>query len=62
MFRELIGNTMEVYLENMLVKSLCVIEHIDHLREAFYKLRRKLNLGKCAFGVSLGKLLGFVAT
>ena len=40
MFRELIGKTMEVYIDDMLVKSLKVIDHIAHLKEAFGVLRK----------------------
>lgn len=35
MFAELLGNSMEVYSDNMLVKSLVVEQHLDHLRQAF---------------------------
>ena len=35
MFRELIRKTMEVYIDDMLVKSLKAIDHIAHLEEAF---------------------------
>ena len=33
MFKELIGKTMKVYIDDMLVKSLKVIDHITHLRK-----------------------------
>ncbi|KAL5563267.1 hypothetical protein UlMin_033014 [Ulmus minor] len=54
---------MEVYVDDMLVKSLKTEEHIQNLRETFEILRRykmKLNPSKCAFGVSLGKFLRFM--
>ena len=35
MFREQIGKTMEVYIDDMLVKSLKAANHIVHLEEAF---------------------------
>ena len=60
MFQKQIGATMEVY---MLVKSTTADLHIAHLFEAFQILRNynmKLNLAKCAFGVSAGKFLGFI--
>ncbi|XP_077228427.1 uncharacterized protein LOC143861392 [Tasmannia lanceolata] len=47
----------------MLVKSLEAREHISDLKETFDTLRRarmKLNLAKCAFGVTSGKFLGFM--
>ncbi|KAL5579243.1 hypothetical protein UlMin_011685 [Ulmus minor] len=58
-----IGKTMEVYVDDMLVKSLKTEEHIQNLTEIFEILRRykmKLNPSKCAFGVSSGKFLGFM--
>ena len=63
MFQKQIGTTMEVYIDDMLVKSITVELHIDHLSEAFQILRNynmKLNPAKCAFGVSAGKFLGFI--
>ena len=54
---------MEVYIDNMLVKSVKVELHITHLVEAFQVLKgynMKLNPAKCAFGVSAGKFLGFI--
>jgi len=49
----------------MLVKSLDEEKHLDDLQETFDKLRRynmKLNLSKCAFGVSSGKFLRFMVS
>ena len=54
---------MEVYIDDMLVKSVKAELHITHLAEAFQVLKRynmKLNPTKCAFGVSAGKFLGFI--
>ena len=54
---------MEVYIDDMLVKSTTAELHIAHLSEAFQILKKynmKLNLAKCAFGVSAGKFLGFI--
>ena len=54
---------MEVYIDDMLVKSTAAELHIAHLSEAFQILREynmKLNPAKCAFGVSAGKFLGFI--
>ena len=54
---------MEVYIDDMLVKSTTAELHITHLSEAFQILREynmKLNPAKCAFGVSVGKFLGFI--
>ena len=63
MFQKQIGTTMEVYIDDMLVKSTTSKLHIAHLSEAFQILRKynmKLNPAKCAFGVSVGKCLGFI--
>ena len=63
MFHKQIGTTMEVYIDDMLVKSTTADVHIAHLSEAFQIVREynmKLNPVKCAFGVSVGKFLGFV--
>ena len=49
----------------MLVKSLCEDNHLDNLRETFNTLQSytmKLNPNKCAFGVMMGKLLGFMVS
>lgn len=54
---------MEVYVDDMLVKSLQAEDHLAHLSEMFnvlHKYRMKFNLKKCAFGVSFDKFLGFM--
>ena len=54
---------MEGYIDDMLVKSTTAEIHIAHLDEAFQILKEynmKLNPAKCAFGVSVGKFLGFI--
>ena len=63
MFQKQIGTSMEVYIDDMLVKSTTAELHIAHLSEAFQILREynmKLNPAKCAFGVLAGKFLGFI--
>jgi len=65
MFRPQIGRNVEVYVDDMLVKSLDEKKHLDDLKETFDTLRRhqmKLNPNKCAFGVSSGKFLGFMVS
>ena len=65
MFRPRIGWNVEVYVDDMLVKSLDEKKHLDDLQETFDTLRQynmKLNPSKCAFGVSLGKFLGFMVS
>ena len=54
---------MEVYIDDMLVKSIKAELHVDHLDESFQVLKdykMKLNPTKCAFGVSVRKFLGFI--
>ena len=54
---------MEVYIDDMLVKFVKAELHITLLAKAFQVLKSynmKLNLAKCAFGVSAGKFLGFI--
>ena len=60
MFRPQIRRNVEVYVDDMLVKSQDEEIHLDNLQETFDTLRQynmKLNPSKCAFGVSSGKFL-----
>ena len=64
-FLPLLGNTIEAYIDDMLVKSKESFDHTKHLQEAFELLGMydmKPNPLKCAFGVSSGKFLGFMVT
>ena len=63
MFQKQIGASMEVYIDDMLVMSVKAELHVAHLAESFQVLKNynmKLNPTKCAFGVSIGKFLGFI--
>lgn len=54
---------MEVYVDDMLIKSREARNHVEHLSEIFDILKKyqmRLNPLKCIFGVSLGKFLGFM--
>ena len=65
MFDKQIGRNVEVYVDDMFVKSKKEEDYLDDLKEMFNALRRysmKLNPSKCAFGVSSGKLLGFMVS
>ena len=65
MFRPQIERNVEVYVDDMLVKSLDEGKHLDDLQETFDTLRQynmKLNPNKCTFGVSSGKFLGFMVS
>ncbi|KAB2617051.1 hypothetical protein D8674_012920 [Pyrus ussuriensis x Pyrus communis] len=63
MFAEQIGKNMEVYVDDMLVKSKHADQHIANLSETFSILKKyqmRLNPNKCAFGVGYEKFLGFM--
>ena len=65
MFNKQIGRNMEVYVDDMLVKSKEKLAHLDDLKETFATLKQyqmKLNLSKCVFGVVSGKFLGFMVS
>ena len=65
MFKGQIGRNVEVYVDDMLVKSKNSSGHLDDLRETFQTLRgygMKLNPDKCAFGVGSGKFLGYMVS
>ena len=65
MFAHQIGRNIQVYVDDMLVKSLHEEDHLDDLKETFDTLRSynmKLNPNKCAFGVAAGKFLGFMVS
>ena len=56
---------MELYIDDMLIKSRERSDHAAHLQEVFDILRiygMKLNPAKCAFRVSAGRFLGFMMT
>ena len=65
MFAPQIGRNVQVYVDNILVKSRREKDHLEDLRETFNILRSynmKLNPGKCAFKVTAGKFLGFMVS
>ncbi|XP_058215842.1 uncharacterized protein LOC131326938 [Rhododendron vialii] len=62
-FHDLIGNFMEVYIDDIVVKSHTFDEHVDYLRQVLMRMRQyklKMNAMKCAFGVTAGNFLGFL--
>ena len=64
-FEDLIGPTVEAYVDNIVVKSKQADHLVADLERAFIKLRAngiKLNPEKCIFGVPRGMLLGFIIT
>uniref|UniRef100_A0A2N9EAF7 Uncharacterized protein n=1 Tax=Fagus sylvatica TaxID=28930 RepID=A0A2N9EAF7_FAGSY len=65
MFGPMLGKTVEVYIDDMLVKSLREEDHIADLLQVFNILRRdnlRLNASKCTFGVGSGKFLGHIVS
>ena len=65
MFSKQIGRNMEVYVDDMLVKSREELAHLDDLKEMFTTLKQyqmKLNPAKCVFGVASRKFLGFMVS
>jgi len=64
-FRDQVGRNMEVYVNDMMVKSGTFDQHLADLDEVFGRLRKfnmGLNPAKCVFGVEGGKFLGFMLT
>jgi dTDP-4-dehydrorhamnose 3,5-epimerase-like enzyme len=62
-FSDLIGETIESYVDNIIVKSKKVDQLMVDLEKTFKKLREngiKLNPKKCVFGVPRGMLHGFI--
>ena len=65
MFTHQIGRNVQVYVDEMLVKSLRENNHLDDLQETFDTLRSynmKLNPSKCVFGVTARKFMGFIVS
>ena len=65
MFAQQIRRNVQVYVDDMLVKSRREEDHLEDLRETFDTLHSyniKLNPGKCAFGVTARKFLGFMVS
>ena len=65
MFSKQILRNMEVYVDDMFVKSKEESAHLDDLQETFTTLKRyqmKLNPSKCTFGVASKKFLGFMVS
>ena len=63
MFELQLGKSIKVYIDDMVVKSKVVSEHVKDLGDIFEVLRRhklRLNTSKCSFGVGSGKFLGYM--
>ncbi|XP_070036647.1 uncharacterized protein [Nicotiana tomentosiformis] len=64
-FYDMIHKEIEVYVDDVIIKSKRSSDHIADLKKFFNRLRKynlKLNPAKCAFGVPAGKLLGFIVS
>ena len=64
-FEPQLGKNIEVYIDDMVVKSKMVSEHVEDLWNIFEILRRhklRLNASKCSFGVGSGIFLGYMVT
>ncbi|GKV32500.1 hypothetical protein SLEP1_g41100 [Rubroshorea leprosula] len=62
-FRAQIGQNLEVYVDDIVVKSLKAEDHLADLEETFNNLKKnrmRLNPAKCIFGIESGKFLGFM--
>ena len=61
-FHDMLGHHMEIYIDDIMVKSKKTTEHVNHLRKSFEWMRLhqlKLNPVKCVFGVQARNFLGF---
>ena len=65
MFEPQLGKNVEVYIDDLVVKSKLVSEHLTDLTSIFEILREhklRLNTSKCFFGVGSRKFLGYMVT
>ena len=65
MFKPQLGKNIEVYIDDMVVKSKVVSKHVVDLNNIFGILRKhklRLNASKCSFGVGSRKFLGYIVT
>uniref|UniRef100_A0A151UFG0 Retrovirus-related Pol polyprotein from transposon opus n=1 Tax=Cajanus cajan TaxID=3821 RepID=A0A151UFG0_CAJCA len=62
-FHDLIGKFVQVYIDDIVVRSKQKGDHLQHLRLSFERSRKhglKMNPLKCGFGVTTGEFLGFI--
>ena len=65
LLHDMMHNKVEVYIDDMIVKSKDKEGHIFNLRKFFEMIKEyrvRLNSQKCTFGVTAGKLLGFLVS
>jgi hypothetical protein len=62
-FHDLLGVLMQVYIDDVVIKSVELMDHMADLRVALERMKKyglRMNSMKCAFGMLSGKFLGFV--
>ncbi|RDX66758.1 Retrovirus-related Pol polyprotein from transposon gypsy, partial [Mucuna pruriens] len=62
-FKDVMGKDVEVYVDDMVVKSEKAGDHCKALEQVLGVLRKhqlRLNPEKCSFGVQAGRFLGFM--
>ena len=65
MFGPQLGKNIEIYIDDMVVKSKVESDRVNDLENIFDILRRyklRLNASKYSFGVGSGKFLGYMVT
>ena len=65
MFESQLRKNIEIYIDDMVVKSNVVSKHLGDLGDILEVLRKyklRLNASKCSFGVGSGKFLGYMVT
>ena len=65
MFEPQLGKNIEIYIDDMVVKTKAEFEHVNDLENIFGILRKhklRLYASKCSFGVGSGKFLGYMVT
>ena len=65
MFEPQLEKNIEVYIDDIVVKSKVVSEHMEDLEDIFeilWKYKLRLNASKCSFGMGSGKLIGYMVT
>ncbi|CAL9000946.1 unnamed protein product [Prunus brigantina] len=62
-FHDMIGHSLEVYIDDVVIKFPEKGNHVSNLKKAFLRMRQhmlKMNPKKCVFGVQAGSFLGFL--
>jgi hypothetical protein len=62
-FHDLLGVMMEVYIDDVVVKSVGFKEHMTNLKLSLERMKKyglRMNPLKCAFGLTSGRFLGFI--